>query len=59
MAEPGIASTTGAEHSANLRRRNVPGAEDTGGVPSSSGADDEKKAKPQVCVPVHSIRLLR
>lgn len=49
MAESDIASTTGAEHAANVRRRNVPGAEQAAGVPTSYATDDDgKKVKPRV-----------
>lgn len=49
MVEPDIASTTGAQHSVNVRRRNVQNVEPTssGSTPFSTG-DDEKKVKPEV-----------
>lgn len=52
MVEPETASTTGAQHSANVRRRNVQNVEVTGrlSTPNSTG-DDEKKVKAEVGLP--------
>lgn len=45
MAEPDAASTTGAQFAPDLRRRNVPGAEQAGIVHSPDMADEQKKPR--------------
>ena len=49
MAELDTASTTGAKHSVNIRRRNVQNAETTSTVATQyTTDDDEKKMKAKV-----------
>lgn len=47
MAEATIASATGAQAAPDLRRRNVPGAEEPG-ISHAFDEDDDKKNRPTV-----------
>lgn len=52
MAEADVASTTGAELSANIRRRNVQNVEGTSSSSTThTTGDDGKKVKSRVCEP--------